>query len=111
MTTNHTSDRLTFEQLQAIIRKKITSQEKGSYSNSLIEDGLEKITRKIGEEAIEVVIAAFINQKKHDNKSREELIGEICDLFYHTLILMAAEDIKLETIFAEFAKRNNKKNE
>ncbi len=102
-------EQLKFEELLAVIKQKITSKEAGSYSNSLAQKGLERITRKIGEEAIEVLVAAFMHEKNPQQKTRDELVGEICDLFYHTLILLAYEDIKLEEIFAEFAKRNAKK--
>jgi len=102
-------EQLSFEELFKIIKQKISSKESGSYSNSLIEAGLEKITRKVGEEALEVVIASFVNEKNKNQKSHEELVGELCDLFYHSLILMASQGISLEEITKEFAKRNNKK--
>ena len=101
---------LSFAELFAIIQEKIANQEVGSYSSTLALEGIPKITRKIGEEAIEVVIAAFLNDKNNDEKSREELIGEVCDLFYHTLILLAAKGINLDLILQEFARRNNKIN-
>ncbi len=109
MPNQKSTQQLTFEQLFTVIKQKISSKEKGSYSNSLIEAGLERIARKVGEEALEVVIASFVNQKNKDQKSHDELVGELCDLFYHSLILMASEGVSLEEITQEFAKRNNKK--
>lgn len=103
------NEQLNMKELLEVIKQKIASKEAGSYSYSLAEKGLERITRKVGEEAVEVMVAAFMNEKRADKKSRDELVGEICDLFYHTLILLAYEDISLEEIFVEFAKRNNKK--
>ena len=99
---------ISFDELLKIINQKISTKEDGSYCHLIASQGVEKMARKIGEEAVEVLIAAFVDEKKSDKKSREELIGEICDLFFHTLILMAAKDIKMEEILQEFTKRNKK---
>jgi len=97
------------EELSTLIKTKIRTKEKNSYSARLAAEGVEKITRKIGEEALEVVIAAFINDKNPNKKNRQELVGEVCDLFFHTLVLLSATDIDLEEILAELNKRNQKK--
>jgi phosphoribosyl-ATP pyrophosphohydrolase len=102
-------NQLTLEDLFATIQDKIARKEKNSYSYELAQKGVEKITRKIGEEAIEVVIAAFINDRKSSKKTRDELIGEVCDLFYHSLVLLAAQDIEYSEILKELNKRNSKK--
>jgi len=99
---------LKFEELLEIIEKRIASGDKNSYCAKLAEKGAEKICRKIGEEAVEVLIAAFVAERQNDAKSREELVGEICDLFFHTLILMAQKGVKMEEILQEFKKRNDK---
>ena len=100
--------KLEIQALYDIIKNKITTQEAGSYSYELAKNGVDKVTRKIGEEALEVVIAAFLNEKSPNAQNKEELVGEICDLFYHTLVLMAKEDISLDSILEEFEIRNNK---
>lgn len=100
---------LTLEELFATIKNKIETKEENSYSYDLAKKGVEKITRKIGEEAVEVVVAAFINDKNPNAKNREELIGEVCDLFYHNLVLLAAEKIEFSEILSELTRRNNKK--
>ncbi len=105
MTKNH----LTLEELSSLITDKINRKEKNSYSYELAKSGVEKITRKIGEEAVEVIVAAFINKNKSSKKTRQELIGEVCDLFYHSLVLLAAQDIEFSEILKEFNRRNNKK--
>jgi phosphoribosyl-ATP pyrophosphohydrolase len=105
MPKNH----LSFEDLFALVKKKISDKEKNSYSYELAKGGVEKITRKIGEEALEVVIAAFIHDKKKSQKTREELVGEVCDLFYHNLVLLAERGIELDEILSELNKRNQKK--
>jgi len=101
-------NQLTLEELFATIQDKIARKEKNSYSYELAKNGVEKITRKVGEEAVEVVIAAFINEKKSSKKTRGELIGEVCDLFYHNLVLLASQGIEYSEILEEFAKRNKK---
>jgi phosphoribosyl-ATP pyrophosphohydrolase len=100
--------KLEIQALYDIIKNKITTQEAGSYSYELAKNGVDKVTRKIGEEALEVVIAAFLHEKSPNAHNKEELVGEICDLFYHTLVLMAKEDISLDAILEEFEIRNNK---
>lgn len=73
----------------------------GSYTNYLLNKGVEKICKKIGEEATETVIAAVT-----DNK--QDLIGELSDVIYHCLVLMEATDIKLQDVFSELLKREGK---
>lgn len=79
-------------------RKKMPKE--GSYTNYLFDKGLDKILKKVGEEATEVVIAA-----KNDET---ELIAEISDLTYHILVLLAEKEIPLEEIRKELAKREGK---
>jgi len=105
---------LTIEELFALLKQKLKQRgdaagDKNSYTNQLIEGGVEKITRKIGEEAVEVVIAAFLNDKHRSQKTRDDLIGEVCDLFYHNLVLLASQDIELDEVLSELTKRNNRK--
>ena len=70
-----------FKSLETLINdRKINPIEK-SYTNYLLDQGVDKICKKVGEEASETIIAA-----KNDDK--EELIGEISDLFYHVFVLM-----------------------
>ncbi len=85
---------------QTILDRKENPQE-GSYTAYLFEKGEEKILKKVGEEATEVVIASLTNNK-------EELVGEINDLLYHVLVLMAQKGVTLEEVNAEIAKRNQK---
>ena len=81
------------EEFKTIMERKNCGEE-GSYTNYLFNKGTEKITKKIGEEATEVVIAAIKDDKK-------ELVGEICDLAYHVLVLMAEKGVSLEDIEEE----------
>lgn len=85
---------------QTVVERKANPEE-GSYTTYLYNKGLEKILKKVGEEATEVVIAAL-------SQSKEELIGEICDLSYHVLVLMAEKGITLEDLEAELDRRAEK---
>lgn len=69
----------------------------GSYTTYLFNKGLEKILKKVGEETTEVVIASL-------SQSKEEQIGEICDVTYHMLVLMAELGISLEDVEKELVK-------
>ncbi len=70
----------------------------GSYTTYLFNKGLDKILKKVGEEAAEVIIGA-------KNRSREEVVYEVSDLLYHLLVLLGEQDIKPQEVFNELAKR------
>ncbi len=70
-----------------------------SYTNYLLEQGIDKICKKVGEEASETIIAA-----KNDNKN--DLIGEICDLIYHILVLMYNRNVSIEDIKLKLSERH-----
>lgn len=82
-----------------ILERKAQPKE-GSYTNYLFDKGLDKILKKVGEEATEVVIAA-----KND---QEELVSETADLVYHMLVLLAEKDIPLSEVEKELEKRQGK---
>lgn len=92
--------KIVFDVSKTIKERKINPQE-GSYTNYLFNKGVDKICKKIGEEATEAVIAAVSDRK-------EELIGELSDLLYHSLVLMEARDITLQDVFSELLKREGK---
>ena len=70
-----------------------------SYTNYLLNEGIDKICKKVGEEASETIIAA-----KNDDK--EELIGEISDLFYHVFVLMYNQGVTLNDIKDKLGERH-----
>lgn len=82
---------------------------KKSYTAELHNGGVARIARKIGEESTEVIIAAFINQQRDNQKSKQDLVNEVCDLFYHTLVLLASSNITFDKILDELYKRNVQK--
>ena len=83
-----------------IIRERKENPKEGSYTNYLFEKGIDKILKKVGEEASEVIIAA-------KNPDKEELVYEISDMVYHVLVLMAEKGIEIEDIKTELTKRFN----
>ena len=89
-----------FAEMAAIDDRKACPAE-GSYTNYLLDRGTEKICKKVGEEATETVIAACTDK-------RGEMVGELCDLLYHCLVLMADKDVTLSDIFAELERRRGK---
>ena len=88
----------TLERLYATLLARKTSDGEASYTKSLFDKGIEKCAEKLGEEAIETVIAAV----KQDDKA---LIGESADLLYHLLVVLAARDIPLDAVLAELERR------
>jgi phosphoribosyl-ATP pyrophosphohydrolase len=89
------------DELQAIIADRKRNPKSGSYTNKLFDDGTSRTAQKVGEEAVEVVVAAL-------TQGREQQISEFCDLIYHTLVLMTQLDISLYDVFAELEKRHKK---
>ena len=72
----------TMKGLYEVILNRRANPEEGSYTCYLFEKGLDKILKKCGEECAEMIIAS-------KNEDKDELIGEICYLVYHTMVLMA----------------------
>ena len=85
--------------LYGVIRGRKDDPKEGSYTTYLFQKGREKIMKKVGEEATEVIIAGAID-------SREETIFEISDLTYHILVLMVEMGISLDDVRAELASRH-----
>lgn len=90
------------EELYAIIEARSTESSDSSYTARLMSEGIDRIAQKVGEEGVEVVIAA-------KNNDQQLLIGEISDLTYHLLVLMYAKGITPNDIQKELAQRHDKK--
>jgi phosphoribosyl-AMP cyclohydrolase / phosphoribosyl-ATP pyrophosphohydrolase len=84
--------------LFATIEARRARPEPGSYTNHLLDAGVDRIGRKIGEEAAETIIAA-------KNGSAPELAAEVADLFYHSLVLLASQGVSLDDVCAVLAAR------
>ena len=85
---------------ETILARKDAKEER-SYTFYLFEQGLYKILKNVGEESTEIVIAA-------KNGVKDETVGEICDLIYHTLVMMVNENITIEDVEAVLEKRAQK---
>jgi len=89
------------QELYEVIEQRKENPTEGSYTSYLFEEGIDKILKKVGEESAEVIISS----KNSDNK---ETVGEIADLFYHTLVLMVAKGIKIADVAKELETRREK---
>lgn len=85
-------------ELTEVIRDRQQHPKEGSYTNYLLDKGLSKIAKKVGEEAVEVVIAAV-------EHNQEELIYESADLLYHLLVLFAQQNVSLAQVWKELENR------
>lgn len=91
---------LQLEELYQVIESRKHERPKGSYTSYLFAEGIDKILKKLGEEASETIIAA-------KNENQQQFIGEVSDLIYHLLVLLSAKDIKLDDVRLELARRAN----
>ena len=81
------------EQYEVILDRKVHDGGEKSYTNYLFREGLDKILKKCGEECFETVIAA-------KSEDMDELLGELCDVFYHTAVLLGQEDVSFSAVMA-----------
>ncbi|QQT11114.1 bifunctional phosphoribosyl-AMP cyclohydrolase/phosphoribosyl-ATP diphosphatase HisIE [Staphylococcus pasteuri] len=89
--------------LEHTIKERSRTNQSKSYTNYLLERGIEKITKKFGEESFEVVIGAM----KNDNK---EVINEAADLIYHLFVLLHSLNISFTEIEKVLEQRHHKSN-
>lgn len=87
--------------IDKVIQSRIINPTENSYTYKLISQGLNKIAQKVGEEAVEVVIAALA-------ESREAYLGEMTDLLYHALVLLHAQGLELKDLAEVIAARLTK---
>lgn len=92
-------NRSVLTQLTERIADRRANPKDGAYTTYLFNEGVDKILKKIGEEASEVIIGA-------KNNDKQEVIWEIADLTYHTLVLMEQLDIPVSDIQRELTKRH-----
>ena len=90
-------------ELYEVIKDRKDKRDEKSYTSYLFNNGIDKILKKFGEEATEVIISA-------KNNNNEETIYEIGDLVYHLLVVMVESGISLEDIEKELKKRREKTN-
>ena len=88
-----------FGELDRVVKDRKEHPTEGSYTCYLFSKGVDKIAKKTGEEAVEVVIAA-------KNDDREEFIGECADLLYHLQVLLEQKGVALSEVCTELKRRH-----
>ncbi len=96
--SNETNPLKVFETVYETIEDRRKHPKEGSYTNYLFEKGIDKILKKIGEEAAEIIIAA-------KNPNNDEVRYEMADFLYHAMVLMVERGVKWEDIIKELADR------
>ena len=91
----------TLETLYGVVLDRRANPREGSYTCYLFDKGLDKILKKVGEECAETIIAA-------KNDVPTDTVGEISDLIYHLLVMMAEKGIPLGDVLAELDRRARK---
>jgi len=86
------------KQLEAVLQQRKQDDPSSSYVASLYDKGLDSILKKIGEEATETVIAAKSGDK-------EQIIYETADLWFHSLVLLAQQDLSANDVLKELERR------
>ena len=86
-------------ELFRIVKDRLENPLKGSYTNQLLEEGYQLIAQKVGEEAVEVIIAA-------GKQGRQRVIEESADLIYHLFVLLVNQEIDLQDVEAELERRH-----
>ncbi len=85
--------------LEKLIAERRDHPKPGSYTNTLLAAGTSRMAQKVGEEGVEVAVAAL-------SQGRQEQIGEISDLLFHLLVLMHDRGISLADVDAELSRRH-----
>ena len=85
--------------LEEVIAKRETERPEGSYTTYLFEEGVDKILKKVGEEASEVIIAA-------KNRDHEEMQWEVADLLFHLLVLLREQQLPLDDVLSVLEERH-----
>ncbi len=91
----------TLQSLYNVVMDRKQNPQEGSYTCYLFEKGMDKILKKVGEECAETIIAA-------KNGVNTETVGEISDLIYHLMVMMAESGIEIQEVLAELDRRAQK---
>ena len=85
--------------LFATIQDRKSNPQPGSYTNSLFAAGEDEIVKKVGEEAVEIILAV-------KGQGQQRIIEETTDLVYHLLVMLAAQDLTWDDVRGELEKRH-----
>ena len=86
-------------ELETIIQSRLAEQPVDSYTVKLVQQGLSRIAQKVGEEGVEVALAAM-------QQEPEKLVSEIADLVFHVLVLLRFKDLELSAVASELLTRH-----
>lgn len=81
-----------------VIAERHATMPDGSYVAGLLKEGIDRVAKKVGEEAAETIIAA-------KNGSHDEIVWEVADLWFHSLVLLEATGVPVDDVFQELARR------
>lgn len=84
--------------LETVIQSRKKAMPDGSYTTELFRKGVARIAQKVGEEAVELSIAAQYNDK-------QRIVEETADLLYHTIVLLTEKEISIQDVYRELQKR------
>ena len=91
---------MTLDQLFELVRSRREQAPAGSYTAKLFAAGEDEMVKKVGEEAIEVILAV-------KGQGNQRLIEEMADLYYHSLVLLAARNLSLADVQSELERRHS----
>jgi phosphoribosyl-ATP pyrophosphohydrolase/phosphoribosyl-AMP cyclohydrolase len=93
-----TSSASVIEELAGVIAERHATMPEGSYVAGLLKAGIDRVAKKVGEEAAETIIAG-------KNGAHDEIVWEVADLWFHSLILLEATGVPVDDVFGELARR------
>lgn len=99
MSDKNSTNKSFLYELEALLQQRQKKRPEGSYTTHLFNEGIDKIAQKVGEEAVEVVIAS-------KNRERGEVVYESADLIYHLLVLLVEQGIPFEEVVSELQRRS-----
>jgi phosphoribosyl-ATP pyrophosphohydrolase/phosphoribosyl-AMP cyclohydrolase len=88
------------DDLAALLAQRHAEMPEGSYTAKLFREGIDRIAKKVGEESAETIIAA-------KNASHDEIVWEVADLMFHTLVLLEASGVPASAVWQELARRRH----
>ena len=94
------AEKLAFlSKLEEVVKQRIVARPEGSYTTKLLAEGTRRIAQKVGEEGLELALAAVA-------QSDEEIIGEAADLLFHVMLLLQVKELSLAKVVAELELRH-----
>jgi phosphoribosyl-ATP pyrophosphohydrolase/phosphoribosyl-AMP cyclohydrolase len=94
------AEKLAFlSKLEEVVKQRIVARPVGSYTTKLLAEGTRRIAQKVGEEGLELALAAVA-------QSDEEIIGEAADLLFHVMLLLQVKELSLAKVIAELELRH-----